>query len=291
MKYWIKAMRPHQWVKNVLILVPLLLSHEIAGDAVLAVLMAFAAFCLAASGNYMINDVLDRENDAQHPQKRHRPIASGAISASSATIVGFLMVLVAVGLAASVKLPLAAALIVYVVLSLAYSLRLKQVALVDVFTLAMLYTLRIITGAVAASVLLSPWLMAVSIFLFLSLGMVKRYAELVDLEQSAKSDASNMPGRGYRVGDLHIVRTLGVSAGFASVMVMSLYITDPVSVSMYREPDWLWGIVGVLLFWVSRVWLLTHRGEMHHDPIVFALRDIPSLGAGMLCAVVAFLAL
>lgn len=289
MKAWLRALRPHQWVKNVLIVMPLLLAHELSWDKWQAVFLAFLAFCMAASGNYLINDVLDRENDARHPEKRHRPIASGVIGAGTAMIVGVLLILSAFLIAASLRLSLVLALLCYVLLALAYSLRLKKMALVDVFTLATLYTLRIIAGSVAAAVLLSPWLMAFSIFLFLSLGLVKRSSELGSM--AASGTATDVPGRGYRVDDLPMLQVLGVAAGFAAVMVMSLYITDPNSIGMYSKSDWLWGIVGVLLFWISRVWLVTHRGGMHHDPIVFALRDVPSLCAGLLCLVVAVAAL
>ncbi|HEX3397407.1 MAG TPA: UbiA family prenyltransferase [Steroidobacteraceae bacterium] len=272
---WIKAMRLHQWVKNVLIFLPALLAHKILMPAVLfKSVLAFVAFGLCASSVYLINDLLDLTADRHHPRKRMRPFASGALSAQSGLAAAFALLLSGAALAVLVNWQFAGVLAGYYVLTWTYSLRLKRAALVDVMTLAGLYTIRIIAGAAATAIPLSFWLLAFSIFIFLSLGFVKRYTELDDARQ--EGGAENR-GRGYRPADLPLLMNLGIAAGYCTVVVMALYINSTDSQSLYRHNKPLWLVCPLLLYWISRIWLLTTRGQMHDDPVVFALRDRMSL--------------
>lgn len=274
-RVWIKAIRLHQWVKNTLIFLPAVLAHRIfAPSVLLESVAAFIAFGLCASSVYLINDLLDLAADRRHPRKSRRPFASGALSATQGIGGAALLLCCAALLAAFVGWPFAAVLAGYYVLTWAYSLRLKRAALVDVMTLAGLYTIRIMAGAAATAIPLSFWLLAFSVFIFLSLGFVKRYTEIDDARQAG---AAGSPGRGYRATDLPLLMNLGISAGYCTVVVMALYINSTDSQALYRHNKPLWLVCPLLLYWISRVWLLTARGQMHDDPVVFALRDRLSL--------------
>jgi 4-hydroxybenzoate polyprenyltransferase len=219
----------------------------------------------------LFNDLLDLPNDRVHRLKRHRPLASGAISIALAVVLGVVMMALAFGLALAVSGGFAAMLLAYTVTTLAYSLWLKRVALLDVLVLSGLYTLRIGAGGVAVSVAPSNWLLAISIFLFLSLALVKRCAELEELD-GERADLT--PGRGYQPRDLVSLRAMGLSSGFLAVLVLTLYIDSQNSQALYVQPEWLWGAAPVLLLWVMRIWLKTGRRELHgEDPLQFALRD------------------
>ena len=275
LKVWLKAMRLHQWVKNTLIFLPAILAHQIfSPDVLLQSVVAFIAFGLCASSVYLINDLFDLNADRHHPRKRNRPFAAGLLSARSGLIGSAALFCGAAALAVSVGWKFAAVLAGYYLLTWAYSLRLKRAASVDVMTLAGLYTIRIIAGSAATSIPLSFWLLAFSVFIFLSLGFVKRYTELDDARQAGKSVST---GRGYTAADLPLIMTLGVAAGYCTVVVMALYINSNDSQVLYRHNKPLWLICPLLLYWISRVWLLTTRGQMQDDPVVFALRDRLSL--------------
>jgi 4-hydroxybenzoate polyprenyltransferase len=278
----LKAMRLHQWMKNLLVFVPLMAAHQYA-DAprdVLA-LMAFVVFSLTASSVYLLNDLVDVQDDRHHARKRNRPFASGALSLITGWLAWPVLLLVAVVLSA-LFLPVmfSASLGVYFVLTVAYSLHLKQLAVVDVLTLAALYTLRIIAGAAAIDVAVSFWLLLFSMFIFLSLALIKRYSELKVARDAGKSGA--LRGRGYEPEDLELVSSLGGSAGFIAVLVLALYIQDGQAAHLYATPQLIWLACPVMLFWISRAWLIAHRGRMHDDPIVFALKDKVSWGVGAL---------
>ncbi len=274
-KSWLKAARLHQWLKNLLVFVPLLASHKFLDvEHALASMLAFVAFGLCASGVYLLNDMLDLESDRQHPRKRLRPFASGDLTLRGGmlavpllTLAGFLMA----GLASPA---FAFILCVYLALTLGYSLKLKQIAMVDVVLLAALYTIRIVGGAAAIGVTLSFWLLTFSMFFFLSLAMLKRYTELLLARNNGKNIAH---GRGYHIDDLSLVQSLGSSAGLVAVLVLCLYINAPESQELYRQPLFLWLLCPVLLYWISRTWMLAHRGVMHDDPVVFAVKDRVSL--------------
>jgi len=281
---WLKALRVHQWLKNLLLFVPLLAAHQFGNFQSLATLtLAFISFSLCASSVYIINDLLDLECDRRHPRKKNRPFASAKLPISLGVAVAPILIGSSFTLGAIVGEDFLVILLLYLLLTVAYSLALKRVVLVDCLTLATLYTLRIIAGAAAVSVRLSFWLLAFSIFIFLSLALVKRYAELKVQIQEGKSSAH---GRGYIVSDAPLLQTLGVSSGYISALVMALYVQSEDIVSLYAQPLAIWLVLPILLFWVSWVWLKAERGEMHDDPIVFAAKDKASLVVAALTAVV-----
>jgi 4-hydroxybenzoate polyprenyltransferase/phosphoserine phosphatase len=284
---WLRAMRPHQWVKNLLVFVPVLTAHLLADAGARAnALVAFFALCLAASAVYIVNDLADLESDRRHPEKRARAFAAGRLPLAA----GLAMAPLLFAAAALVSLRLGPDFIVaisaYLAIALAYTLWLKRVAVADVLVLAVLYTLRIAAGAAAIGVVVSHWLLAFSMFLFLSLALGKRHAELARLEARLTADA-RAAGRGYRAGDHYAVAIFGACSGYLAVLVFALYVTSADVRLLYRDPAILWAVPPLLLFWVTRVWLLAHRRELGEDPVLFAIRDPSSyvVGAGMLAAI------
>lgn len=297
-KAWLRAIRLHQWAKNVLIFLPVLLAHVREAGPMVAALLGFLSFGLAASATYIVNDLLDLEVDRHHPRKRGRPFAAGDLSpiAGVATAVIFF----ALSLTVALLLPRTRAalspqfewagqgnflgwLIVYVITTTAYSLRLKQMALVDVIVLSGLYTIRILAGSAASGVLVSPWLAAFSIFFFLSLAFVKRFSELESLRvhNEASGTIAAVKGRGYRLSDLEQIRSFGTSSGSASVLVFLLYLGNlNAAAKLYVHVNRLWLLVPVLLLWLYRLWLQASRGELHEDPVVYAITDKRSLLLG-----------
>lgn len=284
----IKAMRLHQWMKNLLVFVPLMAAHQYADASrdVLA-LMAFVVFSLMASSLYLLNDLVDVNDDRHHLRKRHRPFASGALSLVIGWFAWPVLMLMAMVLSVLMMPVLfSVSLGIYFVLTVAYSLHLKQLAVVDVIILAALYTLRIIAGTLALNLKLSFWLLLFSMFIFLSLALIKRFSELKIARDAGK--VGSLRGRGYESDDLELVSSLGGSAGFNAVLVLALYIQDIQTSHMYATPQIIWLACPILLFWISRAWLIAHRGRMHDDPIVFALKDKVSWGCGLsVCAVFA----
>ena len=275
LRTWIKAVRLHQWVKNALVFLPALLAHHIADPTVLLpAALAFLAFGCLASSVYVTNDLFDLAADRQHPRKRRRPFAAGVLSVRSGIGASVALLLCALLLTAVVGWSFGLVLAGYYLLTWAYSLRLKRIALLDVMTLAGLYTLRIIAGSAATHIELSFWLLAFSVFVFLSLGFVKRYAELYDSRKAGKLAGH---GRGYGADDLALIMNLGTASGYCAVVVIALYINSAESTALYHHHKTMWLICPLMLFWISRVWMLTTRGYMHDDPVVFALRDRVSL--------------
>lgn len=269
----VKALRPHQWAKNALVLVPLVLSHHLGNPtSVIQALLAFVVFCLAASGVYVLNDLTDLDADRRHHRKRARPFASGELSLlvgwwlwplliGSSLVFGFLLLPLNFGIA----------LAVYIALTFAYSFVLKSRAIIDVITLALLYTSRLVAGALAIGVVTTFWLLAFSLFFFLSLALMKRYNDVLSARDAGNTGA--ISGRGYVHSDAEPVTTLGIAAGMVSVLILALYIKDPEVSTSYATPYALWVLVPLLLFWIARVWLLVHRGLMNEDPVLFAVRD------------------
>lgn len=283
---WVKAIRLHQWLKNLLLFVPLLASHrflEIA--AIRDAILAFFAFGLCASGVYVINDLLDLPSDRQHPRKRERPFARGRLPLLQGFLVGPMLALAGFAIAGLVNLLFAGVLALYFVITLAYSLRLKQVVMLDVLLLASLYTVRIIAGAAAISSGLSFWLLSFSMFIFLGLAMVKRYTELSLMLSDGRDRAD---GRDYEVGDLPLLQSLGCASGYIAVLVLALYINSPESVALYSRPRMLWLLCPMLLYWTSRVWVVAHRGGMHEDPVVFSVTDRTSQLIIAICGLIVF---
>ena len=282
---YLQAMRPHQWLKNVLIFLPMLAAHQLGLATMLQAMLGFVAFSLVASATYILNDLLDLSADRAHPRKCQRPFASGRIR----LIHGTWMVPLLGGAGALVALAgglqLFAVLVAYSALTILYSVKLKRLAMIDICALAALYTLRVLAGSAATGVASSLWLLAFSMFFFFSLAAVKRYGELVD---GAAAGRSTAVGRGYRVDDRSIVGNIMVSSGLVSVLVLALYANSEPVLKLYHYPEFLWGVCLVLLFWTNRIALLTHRGEMHDDPVVFAMRDRTSLCCGAIVGLLAF---
>ena len=268
---WFKALRVHQWSKNLLLLVPLMGAHAwMVPGKLLHVLLGLVAFSLCASSVYLVNDLLDLEADRQHRYKRHRPFAAGRLPLAAGLVAFPALLLAGAGIACAVGWEFATVFGIYYLMTLLYSLRLKQTELLDVLTLAALYGIRVFAGGVAADVTVSDWLLMLSLFMFLSLAFVKRYTELRPLQEAANKQAK---GRAYRAEDMELISSMGVGSGYLAVLVLAMYITHPSVTVLYHHPQVLWAACLVLFYWISRVWLLAHRGEMHDDPIVFALRD------------------
>jgi 4-hydroxybenzoate polyprenyltransferase/phosphoserine phosphatase len=303
-KAWLKAIRLHQWAKNVLIFVPMLLAHAWAPGVLAAVMLAFFSFGLCASATYIVNDLLDLEADRQHPRKRLRPFASGDLSALSGVAIVGLFLVASFVLALLVPHAIAALspqllylvkphyfllwLGIYLVTTLAYSLRLKRSVLVDVIVLSGLYTIRIIAGSASSGVAVSTWLASFSIFFFLSLAFVKRFAELENLRERGGVSAG---GRGYHITDIEQLRSFGSASGYASVVVLTLYISNLDGGQLYHHTRRLWLMVPVLLLWISRLWLQASRGQLDEDPVVYAITDRRSLLLGLVVVAIVLSAL
>jgi 4-hydroxybenzoate polyprenyltransferase len=283
----IKAARVHQWAKNILLAAPLMLSHKITPASIRALVAAFFCFSFMASANYLVNDMLDIESDRHHPGKRLRPFASGDLSVASGVVVVAVLVMAAAALLPWLNLAFTVWLGAYILAVFAYSLYLKRVAIVDVLLLSGLYTLRLLAGGAATGTQISQWLAGFSSFLFLSLAMVKRFSEL---ENMGERGVTATHGRGYVVSDLEQVRSFGTASAYAAVVVFMLYIGRPDVTGLYRHPTRLWLIVPLLIYWLSRVWLLASRGELDDDPVVFAMRDRMSLAVGAAVAALALFA-
>jgi 4-hydroxybenzoate polyprenyltransferase len=277
---WFKVIRFYQWLKNLLLFIPLIAAHQVGNlESFSTLVVAFISFSFCASAVYITNDLLDLDSDRQHPRKRHRPFASGVVPLHVGFILAPALALLSLVLALWVGHAFTAWLVFYFAVTTAYTLWLKRLVLVDCLTLAGLYTLRIIAGAAAVSVALSFWLLAFSVFIFLSLAFVKRFAEL---QAQAEAGRNTAHGRGYMVSDQSLIQTLGVTAGYAAVLVLALYLHSDSVLNLYAQPELIWLAVPLMLFWVSWIWMKAHRGQMHDDPIVFAVKDKASLAVATL---------
>jgi 4-hydroxybenzoate polyprenyltransferase/phosphoserine phosphatase len=286
-KVFLKAIRLHQWAKNILIFAPLVLAHSFQLPLIIRAIVAFFCFSLCASATYIINDLLDIEADRRHHKKRLRPFASGNLSVQGG--IGIIVVFMTLSLAGAAYLSrdFLGWLLLYLVTTLSYSLYLKRVVLIDVILLSGLYTLRMLAGGAATYTDFSPWLAAFSIFLFLSLAMVKRFSELQNIK--AKGNALSN-GRGYLLADIEQLRAFGTASAYASVVVFAFYIYGAASGGLYKHPSRLWLMTPMLILWLSRVWLLASRGEMDEDPVIFAVTDRMSLLIGAFVVLIAILA-
>lgn len=281
----LRAMRPHQWSKNMLLFLPMLAAHDFS--SLVQIILGFVAFCLVASAVYVINDLLDLAADRAHSRKRLRPFASGALGLGVGTALGGGLLLAGILAGLATGSPgFFAVLAGYFALTLAYSMWLKRKLVIDIITLAGLYTIRIVAGAAAISVALSPWMLGFSMFMFLSLAAIKRQAELMDLATSGRSGA----GRAYQVDDLPVLRGLVLSAANAAVLVLALYISSDDVQALYNRPELLWLVCPILLYWILRMAMKTHRGVMTDDPIVYAVSDKLSAGLIVSAGAVAVLA-
>jgi len=282
-----KAMRPRQWLKNLLVFVPMLAGHALTASALTQSLLAFAAFSLCASSAYLLNDALDAHDDRLHPIKRKRPIAAGSLPLSLAMAASPLLAVVALLLAWTAGPAALGMLLIYFASTLAYSFTLKRIMMIDIVTLAMLYTLRIIGGGAATGIWPSFWLLTFSFFIFLSLALLKRYSELFNLKRAGKERTR---GRGYMVSDKAPIAMMGVNSGFMSVLVFILYFNSANVLVQYRHPDWLLGAVPLLVFWLGRLWILAFRGEIHEDPVLYVSKDKTSLAVIACCVALVMLA-
>jgi len=267
---YFKALRPHQWLKNILIFVPMLAAHKLDLSSFLSSCLAFVAFSLIASSVYVVNDLLDLSSDRAHPRKRSRPFASGATPITHGIQIAIICLLIGFAIATFLGSIFLIVIVAYYMTTLAYSLVFKRKIIIDICVLAGLYTMRIFAGGAALGIDLSIWLLAFSFFFFLSLAAVKRQAELVDLAERKEIKIS---GRAYETHDLPIIAMISVASGYISVLVMMLYINSPNVTVLYQTPEILWGICCILLYWLTRTMMLTHRGKMHDDPVIFAATD------------------
>lgn len=278
----VEALRPHQWVKNVLVFIPLLVGHQWGSAARLgAAGLALVAFSATASSVYVLNDLFDLDADRRHPQKRRRPFAAGRLPVTAAPLLLAVLVAVALGVSALLPALFLGTLGLYAFCSLAYALWLKWKPMIDVVLLAELYTLRVLAGGVVVGVTPSEWLLGFSLFMFLSLAFAKRHAELTRLKSESQWGA-----RGYLVHDLGLIETLGAASAYLAVLVLALYIQAPGTRALYHQPAALWLLCPLLLYWTSRLWLIARRGLLDEDPIVFAFRDRVSLAVATLCAAI-----
>lgn len=283
LRAYLRGLRLHQWLKNLLVFVPLVAAHHVhVRSELVQALLAFAAFSLCASAVYVLNDLLDLEADRRHVRKRQRPFAAGLIPVWHGALLIPLLLAAALTIAWWLPWAFAIVLAAYFASTLAYSLLLKRQVIVDVLLLAGLYTLRVIAGGAATAIMPSFWLLAFSMFLFLSLAMIKRYSELQLTLAQHKEGAA---GRGYVVQDLPVLMSIGTGSGLVAVMVFALYINSPETHANYAQPLWLWLVPPLLLYWISRIWMKAHRGEVDDDPVVFAVRDWQSLLLLILSAV------
>jgi 4-hydroxybenzoate polyprenyltransferase len=268
---YLKALRPLHWLKNFLVFVPLFTAHRFNEPALLARdLLALISFCLCASGGYLFNDLFDLPADRRHPQKRLRPFAAGRLPLSYALAMIPVLVMLGGVLGVLVSWSLSGMLLLYVALALTYSMYIKKIVLLDVIVLAGLYTLRIMAGSAAVAIWPSEWLLAFSMFLFLSLAFVKRYDELVVMRSV---DGDQAKARNYEISDAELLASKGTASGYMAVLVLALYINSATAKTLYGRHELIWALCPLLLYWVGRMWLVAHRGQMRDDPVVFALRD------------------
>lgn len=276
---FLRVIRPHQWAKNGLIFLPLLTSHNLSWGAIMTAIFGFVCFSLAASAIYIINDMIDVEDDRHHPLKKNRPFAKGDLTIDEGIWLSFVLLAATITLS-SLWLPAGLwVLCGYIILTFFYSFSLKTQAVLDVFCLSTLYAIRVLYGQVINQIESSSWLLAFCVFFFLSLAFMKRTAEI---EKVQRKEQPPMTRRGYQAEDVFLIKTAGVSSGLLSILVLTLYINSDKVTKLYEYPDFLWGAAYVLLYWKLRLWLVATRGNMHQDPVLFALSDPVSYITGIL---------
>ncbi len=275
---WIDALRGHHWAKNLLLFLPLALSHNLAWEPVVRTAIGFALYGFCASSLYILNDLLDLHSDREHPWKKERPFAAGKISIPEGFLASAILLTAALGFGFLLEPLFGAALFGYAALTMLYSLWLKKIALLDVFVLSSFYSFRILAGALISGTPLSQWFLAFSMFFFLSLAMAKRYSELLHASGLIKAGTS---GRGYHTDDRELLLSLGVGSSFSAVVIFSLYVHSPDVSLLYSSPETLFLLCPIVLYWLSRNWLLAHRGELKEDPVTLAMRDPVSYGVAV----------
>jgi 4-hydroxybenzoate polyprenyltransferase/phosphoserine phosphatase len=280
---WINAVRGHHWAKNLLLFLPLALSHNLTLQPIVRTFVGFALFGFCASALYILNDLLDLHSDRGHPWKKERPFAAGELSIPQGLLAAFILLSAALGMGFLLDAQFGLALVGYAVLTMLYSLYLKKIALLDVFVLSSFYSFRILAGALISATPLSQWFLAFSMFFFLSLAMAKRYSELLHARDLVMAGNS---GRGYHTGDRELLLSLGVGSSFSAVVIFSLYVHSPEVRLLYSSPEFLFLLCPIVLYWLSRTWLMAHRGELKEDPVTLAIRDPVSYGVAVASAAV-----
>jgi 4-hydroxybenzoate polyprenyltransferase len=280
---WINAIRGQHWAKNLLLFLPLVLAHNLTIEPLVRTFFGFVLYGACASGLYILNDLLDLHSDREHPWKKQRPFAAGEISIPQGLLASVILLGVGLGFGFVLEPTFGVALLGYAALTMWYSLQLKKMALLDVFVLSSFYSFRILAGALISSTPLSQWFLAFSMFFFLSLAMAKRYSELVHATNLLKAGNS---GRGYRGDDRELLMALGVGSSFSAVVILSLYVHSQDVTALYLSPQYLFLLCPIILYWLSRNWLLAHRGELKEDPVTLAIRDKVSYGVAVASALV-----
>ncbi|HUB28038.1 MAG TPA: UbiA family prenyltransferase [Terracidiphilus sp.] len=283
LRTWVNALRGHHWAKNLLLFLPLLLSHNLSVEPLLRTAAGFVLYGFCASALYILNDLLDLHSDREHPWKKQRPFAAGELSIAEGLSVSSALLATAFGLGSLIDLPFCLALVGYAALTMFYSLYLKKVALLDVFVLSSFYSFRILAGAFISATPLSQWFLAFSMFFFLSLAMAKRYSELLHANDLV---ASGNSGRGYHVHDRELLLAFGVGSSFSAVVILTLYVHSQDVLALYSSPEWLLLLCPIVLYWLGRTWLLAHRGELKEDPVTLAIRDRVSYAVAFAAAIV-----
>lgn len=287
----LKAIRCHQWLKNVLIFTPLLLAHEYNNPtSVLNAIMAFFAFSLSASSIYVLNDLFDLSADQHHPRKCKRPFAAGDLPITTGVLLFPILVAGSLALSLQLSLNFTGVILLYYLITTMYSWRLKQIAIADILTLAILFTMRIIAGSVGTGITSSEWFIEFSIFLFLSLAIVKRVSELREMENEEDIDSSKRE-RGYCRDDLPLLQSFGTASGYIAVFVFTMYLGSEKVAELYRRPFLLWFFCPLLLYWITRIWHLAWRGKVDDDPLAFAAKDPQTYIVGAIGIVTILLAL
>ncbi|MEQ8640699.1 MAG: UbiA family prenyltransferase [Alphaproteobacteria bacterium] len=276
---YVRALRPHQAAKNVLVFAPLVAGHVVGAAAIAQTVAVFMGLSLCAFGSYLINDILDRPYDRKHPTKRHRPIASGRVPVAGAGLLAAGLIGGGLAIAAFVGQQALLLVVAYLALSAAYSLILKRKTFIDVVTLACLYTVRVLIGSAAAEIPVSQWFIIFSIFFFMALAIIKRQREIARVDDAGHKQAD---GRNYFAEDRAVLSALAAASGFAAVVVFALYLSSAEVAASYSRPELLWGLCPVIIYWLGRMLLLANRGHIHDDPVVFALTDRVSLATGAL---------
>ena len=268
--YFLKIVRPYQWVKNILVFTPMLMSHQLTINNFIISIKAFIIFSLIASTIYIINDIADIKSDKEHPYKKYRPLAAGLISIYQCKILILLLLLLCGLFLTTTNLNFFLLIIAYFVISNFYTFFFKKYRFIDLLVLSVLYTLRIIAGGLITNISISLWLLSFSIFFFISLASVKRQIELLSLQ---KFDKEKISGRGYSLGHENIINKISILSGCASILVLIFYINSPQVLKLYSSPEILWGICIIMFYWISRIILIAKKGKIKDDPIVFAIND------------------
>jgi 4-hydroxybenzoate polyprenyltransferase len=290
-KMLLKAMRCHQWLKNLLIFAPLFLAHKFTdATTLLQAITAFFAFSLAASSIYILNDLFDLSADQHHPRKCRRPFASGDLAITTGALLIPLLAIFSLLLALLLPPAFLLALLVYYAITTLYSWRLKQMEVVDVLTLALLYSMRIVAGSVATGVPASSWFIIFAIFLFLSLALVKRLSELCEIKEDTATEHAHRE-RGYTIDDLPLLMAFGTASGYLAAFVFTMYLNSDRVAHLYTRPELLWLFCPLLLYWITRIWMLAWRGQMHDDPLAFATKDPHTYVVGALSVAIILFAI